>query len=74
MDSEGDNVIFETIFKEQEQRILLRLQQVYHLPLERAEQECFRQLRTDAFGHEKLEKGSDKNTGIMYSLTFFPLP
>ena len=39
MNSEGDNVIFETILKEQEQRILLRLQQVYHLPLERAEQE-----------------------------------
>ena len=39
MDSEGDNVIFETTFKEQEQRILLRLQQVYHLPLDRAEQE-----------------------------------
>ena len=39
MNSEGDNVIFETTFKEQEQRILLRLQQVYHLPLDRAEQE-----------------------------------
>ena len=39
MDSEGDNVIFETTFKEQEHRILLRLQQVYHLPLDRAEQE-----------------------------------
>ena len=39
MDSKGDNVIFETILKEQEQQILLRLQQVYHLPLDRAEQE-----------------------------------
>lgn len=39
MGSEGDNVIFETILKEQEQQILLRLQQVYHLPLDRAEQE-----------------------------------
>ena len=39
MNSEGDNVIFETTFKEQEQRILLRLQQVYHLPLDRAEQD-----------------------------------
>ena len=45
MDSEGDNVIFETTFKEQKQRILLWLQQVYHLPLDRAEQE----FRSSAF-------------------------
>ena len=55
MDSEGDNVIFETIIKEQEQRILLRLQQVYHLPLDRAEQE----FRGSAF--YKLLMNSDTN-------------